>query len=562
MAERTDTTARPDTTVFRDAILVAIAAFFGRLPALGAWWNQDDWSLLARASGLLHEGHLARLVSRDLYWRLGYPLFGLDPAPWAVTRLLLHACAALLVSRLTRRGGFGRPAALGAGLLFAATPLAFTPLYWASGVQELLGATFALLAVDCFLSQRRWAPPVALLAGLLALLSKESALLLPVWLGVVTLLGDRERRPVRLPVVALLLAAAVWEATRVWAGFAHGPGAPYALTDAGGVAVNLTRYGWWLLSPGPFFADRFTLLVGLGGLALWVLWSIWAQRAWRAGERAPAATLLGALTVLAPALLLAADQRPHLAYAAAAPLTIGLAGAVLGRRVRIRSAAAVLLTALAISVSWGFMEARTSARDADGLPSDLLVRRTSVSFQAIQQLGFVPYGKAPVLTLYQPTGLLTRAERVFAERGQPAPTLLHRSLGGTLGPTLAGPQELDVRWAVDLDKVNLDGMVLADVGALPLYWGPTTQAYLYAAMTDLGLGRLEEAARHLHTGLRRSETTIPFAFNEGQLPVTLEQVKTHAEDFIAFLPSARVPEEDKAQLVSIARDLLERCGAL
>jgi hypothetical protein len=44
--------------------------------------------------------------------------------------------------------------------------------------------------------------------------------------------------------------------------------------------------------------------------------------------------------------------------------------------------------------------------------------------------------------------------------------------------------------------------------------------------------------------------------------VTLEQVKAHAEDFMAFLPSARVPEEDKAQLVSIARDLLERCGAL
>ena len=57
---------------------VFVAAILGRLPALGAWWNQDDWGLLARAAGLAGldpvTGFPARWLSQHAYWQATWPL--------------------------------------------------------------------------------------------------------------------------------------------------------------------------------------------------------------------------------------------------------------------------------------------------------------------------------------------------------------------------------------------------------------------------------------------------------------------------------------------------------
>ncbi len=119
--------------------LVALTAILGRLPALGAYWNQDDWGLLAAASGLSDAASPAvRWLSRTLYWDAMWPLAGLDPVPYAWTRLALHALAAAGVATLARRLRLSTLQSLVAGLVMAASPLAFTPLYWAAGVQDLL----------------------------------------------------------------------------------------------------------------------------------------------------------------------------------------------------------------------------------------------------------------------------------------------------------------------------------------------------------------------------------------------------------------------------------------
>ena len=69
--------------------------------------------ILARAAGLVGAADApARIISRDLYWRLLHPFCGLATDPYAWTRLLLHGWAAALVVRIARRLGLHAPAAL------------------------------------------------------------------------------------------------------------------------------------------------------------------------------------------------------------------------------------------------------------------------------------------------------------------------------------------------------------------------------------------------------------------------------------------------------------------
>ena len=174
--------------VAQTELLVFCTAALGRLPALGAWWHGADWTLLARATGLSGGGDTpVRWFSQVAYWEILGPLLGTAPGPWAVTRLLLHGAAAALVHRLVLRAGGSRAGALAARLAGGDHPLAFDPLYRAGGVQELLGATLALLCAERLLAGGPRAAAAAALAGLLAVLSQECALGLPLWVGALAL---------------------------------------------------------------------------------------------------------------------------------------------------------------------------------------------------------------------------------------------------------------------------------------------------------------------------------------------------------------------------------------
>ena len=112
-----------------------------------------------------------------LHWRL----FGADPRPWHLSGMGLHALVSLLVFVLARRLRLGRGAALFAGLLFALHPAHVESVAWISGATDPLLACFTLLALLGELAARRrpaWRA-AALAATALALLAKESAVVLP-----------------------------------------------------------------------------------------------------------------------------------------------------------------------------------------------------------------------------------------------------------------------------------------------------------------------------------------------------------------------------------------------
>jgi len=542
-------------------LMLFLVAVFGRLPTLGAWWHGADWELLGRAAGVAGSGEApVRWFSQVAYWRLLGPLLGTTPGPWAVTRLLLHGAVTVLVHRLALRAGASRAGAFAAALLTAITSLAFVPLYQAAGVQDLLGAALALFCVERLLAGGPRAATTAALAGLLAVSSRESALGLPVWAAALAFGGDRARRRERLAVAAGLAIASGFEIALLLRQGAPATGHARELWSAAKVPLDLMQYGWWMISPWPVPTARFTLLTGVAGLLAWLAWGFRARAGWRSGDRAAASALLGAVLALAPALTLRSPAQPHLAYAAWAVAAIVLGPALARRRETPRPAVALLFAAAATALSWGACEWRLSRRGTDGLPADPVVCRTAVSHEAMRTLRSVPAGPSPRLVILQPAVLRAAAGEDPAESGF-RPTLVLEALAGDLGPALLGPGGASVRWASDLDRVQLDATVLLDAGARLLYWGPAPQAFLYLALTEIGLGRAAEAADVFERGLRRSPPTLPFQFDAGQLPVTLDAVRAGAPAFLAAIDGADLPPTERAALAGAARDLLARSGA-
>ncbi len=272
------------------ALLAAGGAAVGRLPAFGAWWNQDDWGLLARAAGVIPAAEApARWISRTAYWTVMSPLAGLDPHPYTATRLVLFGLAAAGVARLGARLGLRPHQQLIAGLLLACSPLAFTPLYWAAGIQELLALATAIWACERWLAG---GPGARLAAGGLALVSfasKETFLGLPALWAAWSLSGAGQgRRRIRreealiLGVLALGAAVSAWLALRAFAG---GAADPYARGGPLVALANLGLYGWYLLSPGPVYAPNVAPWMGAVGWAFWAAATAWSVVAWRRGRR-------------------------------------------------------------------------------------------------------------------------------------------------------------------------------------------------------------------------------------------------------------------------------------
>ncbi len=400
--------------------LVALAVF---APALDGAFVYDDFPAILK-NPRVTAGTIAEIFTSGSYWRedeVGYrpmatlsfraerALFGERAWAFHATNLLLHALNAFLVAALARRVLLGGVAAaslptsapLFAALLFAVHPAQAEAVCGiAAGRAELLAALFSLLALGMLLGSARsggrtngvgGAGAAGLIGALLylaALLSKESALVLP------AILLALDRPPNRARVLALFAplagALAVYLFLRHTAlgrlgGFAPAfldnplahaaPGAfvpgvlrvlseyarlvvwPDALSaDYGFDAVPLpTRLASALtpaLIPGAAFA------AAIAGLALWAIRRRGDARPARAAL-ALAATLVIPLHLVAPLPALCAERFLYmpLAFAALFVAAAVFGGRAGGRALRGRIALfAVILIALT---------ARSAARARD-----------------------------------------------------------------------------------------------------------------------------------------------------------------------------------------------------
>jgi len=236
-------------------VAAAIAVVAALLPfhrGLAFPFSLDDYTFLLQATGLEPAPFsLRRWLAVRGYYSLWLDIFGPNPLAWHVTSFLLHAANAVWVYAWARRFGAACESAWVACGLFAASPLAFTVLYWAACIQEIASTFFLFTAawVGWRTDRWRWAA-VGLFA--LAMLCKESVIAAPLVLWF--LFGRRKRGPV----LAMLVAgAAIFIASGLTRRmFDSSLDSPYAVAFDSTLLVNLATHLVWFLAPWRAYPDR------------------------------------------------------------------------------------------------------------------------------------------------------------------------------------------------------------------------------------------------------------------------------------------------------------------
>lgn len=425
--------ARPGAALVgaaRACLLAAIlAAFYAG--SLGLDFYADDYVFLDRAQldsardwpswfsfernreGLLDRHHAYRPLSTNAWFGSLRALFGADPLAFHAANLALLWLNAMLVARVLAAQGCAPGLGFGLALGYATSAIAADGQLWLSVVQDLLATSAALASWLAFERARRerrgrWLA-LALAWLLVALLSKESALALPLLL----LLREPGPRPAGAPLPPLAqrlcgpaCAALVAGAFALWriAAFGLPERGPYA-QSLDFVLPNLGRHLLW--------AGEATLLLrsasALAAAAVAV-----ALLAWCGGDRSRRLFGHGAawfLAALLPVLFLSGHAYPFyltlplvgLAIAAAASLEA--AAALLPQRARAPLAVAALAGFVALS------HARFERRLAPLATRSALTR--SILAQLREQLPQLPHG---ALLYFERPATLPR-DTLFKHRG-------------------------------------------------------------------------------------------------------------------------------------------------
>ncbi|MCU0242618.1 MAG: hypothetical protein MUF51_09380, partial [Vicinamibacteria bacterium] len=212
-------------------------------PARAAFFTADDFLLLLKSrpqslpesarffttnwgGGRLEGGYYRPIVNLSLGWD-GW-LFGLDPAGYRATNVVAHLLATLMAFALLRRYELEPESAFMAALFFLLHPLHDQAIFWMSGRTDVLCAVFYFACLCFATGTSRRARLLSWLALMLALLSKEMAVTLP-----------------------LVLTLREWMV-------ASSDGRKRGMT-----AWRRTRVHWTLMSA--WFIGRYLLLGGLGG---------------------------------------------------------------------------------------------------------------------------------------------------------------------------------------------------------------------------------------------------------------------------------------------------------
>mgnify|MGYP001047058494 CR=1 FL=1 len=283
------------------------ALALGLLTAAAFWrtlyffFLSDDF-VLVKAGNSSSLGNLHHLFAGDAAYGFYRPITKLslvltskwakwDPAAWHASALILHSANSILVFLLARGLCASPLAAFFAAALFSLHGTRPETAVWISGRFDLLATLFTLCGLLFFLSSlketeiKRWVCGLAASACMvLAILSKESAYIFPLLLGLALILeGESPRKRVGIMACFLLIAAGLfvqrWLLLGGIGGYRHaGTGQALALTFSvvGALKVLLLRI-WavlffpvnWSTPPGAGFAlVTVVYLISLVWLAL------------------------------------------------------------------------------------------------------------------------------------------------------------------------------------------------------------------------------------------------------------------------------------------------------
>ncbi len=455
-----------------------LAALWVHRGALGAYFTTDDLILFERAGGVApFPATLWRWISGHAYFRMLWPVFGIEPFGWHLVGWLLHGVATLLVAVWARRLGANRTAAALAALLFGTTARARTVVWQVTGIGESLGAVFALLALVSLADVAPRFRRAAAAWHAAALLSMESVALAPL----AALAGAPPGASVRLRLrevgLALGLSAALW----IYLLLARGStgslgGEAYAFGFGPHVLEHLFTYTLWSADP-VHLADAIPIppplpwaVVAIAILAALVLY------AYHSHSRPARAGLVLWFATLLPVLPLVHAVYPHYLYLPRAGFAVALAAVVAGgKRRRVAYALAGFLAVVHGMTANMYLDAMRDVRvSATDLPRDPFLRDMDLIRNAAESVQG-RFGTPVRLAVFTPPG----SERSFDARTGAAVTdtsryafrheLVQATLDGGRGLRALEPEITAVRFARHASPAD-SGWVLA---------------------TNLGDGRLE-----------------------------------------------------------------------
>ena len=265
--------------------------------------------------------------------RVEFHLWGLRPLGYHAVNLALHIANGWLLATLLLAFGLSFPAAMMAGCLFAVHPIIVSELLMISGRPQILSLFFCLLTLRLW--RRREAAYVlgGTLTCVLALLSKESAIALPLllaalqrWAG-----GIPQFRAKALGALALTILFGAVHHALVPSDLTAMPLAAIVPFTLRVLPVVLARYAALLVFPYPLYLYRLipaASIPRLGLSFLAILTMTWC--AWRSGPhgRLGWAWFFISFVPVLPLLLSGYYMLDHWAYPALAgfliPLCVGL----------------------------------------------------------------------------------------------------------------------------------------------------------------------------------------------------------------------------------------------
>lgn len=310
----------PNTFIFDDWQQIVDNPFLRRADGLRKILTTGVWEFL----GPVGVSNFYRPLMHASFYAV-FRFFQLNPAPYHVVSIALHAGVCLLVFGVILRLSRDRLTAAATALLFAAHPVHVEAVAWISAYPELMCTFFSLLAIWLYLraddAHGRRRVILLILAGpafLLALLAKEIAVAVPLLLAAYEWLLRGGLPRVRLrrvwPAYASLLAAfAVYLAARLHALDALFPARskPIPLAEHLWTAIAVYfRYVWVHVWPQRlhafYYLDRShgplepAVIAGIAALAATAWLACWLHR-----RRLPEVLAVAFyLLPLAPAFLL------------------------------------------------------------------------------------------------------------------------------------------------------------------------------------------------------------------------------------------------------------------
>jgi hypothetical protein len=351
-------------------------------PGLQIFFSLDDLQFLSRAAGIdAHPDGFRRILSTRWFFGAAWALFGTRAWAYHLVVLLLHAANAWILYLLARRLNLKQTAAFAASILFASAQVAFLPLHWISGIQEITVTFFALVSAYFFIGKTTLSMVASLAAGCLSLLCKETSFLL-------------------LPALALALPA---PAKRKWilgsSGLLIGlivlvlsgslsprpAGDPYESSFGANILWNLLTYSAWLFQFWKYYPDKTpqvtSQLAGLG-LILPILIFLAAWRIRKARRPIAKASVIFILTLL-PVLPLVRHSYFYYLYLPLIPFWI-IAGAYLGNVSRRFVSAGVLAIVVLLSFTNGMRHRK--AEMALGVLEDPILRYAVAAENAVTSI--------------------------------------------------------------------------------------------------------------------------------------------------------------------------------